>query len=67
VSSTLRVSGIPAHAGIEPERGVSAIRELARQLIAIEALQDVSCGTTLNAGIIRGGTRVNVIPPDAER
>jgi len=62
----LRVTGKPAHAGIEPERGVSAIRELARQILAIELLQDPARGTTLSVGIVRGGTRGNVIPAEAE-
>jgi glutamate carboxypeptidase len=62
----LRVTGKPAHAGIEPECGVSAIRELARQILAIEALQDPARGTTLSVGIVRGGTRGNVIPAEAE-
>lgn len=62
----LRVTGRPAHAGIEPERGVSAIRELARQILAIESLQDPTSGTTLSVGIVRGGTRGNVIPAEAE-
>jgi glutamate carboxypeptidase len=63
---TLKVAGVPAHAGVDPERGVSAIRELARQLIAIESLQDVARGTTLSAGVITGGSRTNVIPASAE-
>ncbi|MCX6545484.1 MAG: M20 family metallopeptidase [Acidobacteria bacterium] len=62
----LRVTGRPAHAGIEPERGISAIRELARQILAIESLQDPAGGTTLSVGIVRGGTRGNVIPAEAE-
>lgn len=62
----LRVTGRPAHAGIEPERGISAIRELARQILAVESLQDPARGTTLSVGIVRGGTRGNVIPAEAE-
>lgn len=62
----LRVTGKPAHAGIEPERGISAIYELARQILAIESLQDPASGTTLSVGIVRGGTRGNVIPAEAE-
>ena len=45
-------TGVPAHAGIEPEKGASAIHELARQILAIEALQDLARGTTLNVGVI---------------
>jgi glutamate carboxypeptidase len=62
----LRVTGRPAHAGIEPERGISAIAELARQILAIESMQDQARGTTLNVGVVRGGTRGNVIAGEAE-
>ena len=57
----VRVDGVPAHAGIAPESGASAIHELARQVIAIEGVQDAARGTTLNVGVISGGTRTNVI------
>ncbi|HYE88057.1 MAG TPA: M20 family metallopeptidase [Vicinamibacterales bacterium] len=57
--------GVSAHAGLDPDKGVSAIRELARQLIAIETLQEPARGVTLSAGLIRGGTRVNVVPAEA--
>jgi len=62
----LRVSGRAAHAGIEPEKGASAVSELARQIPRIEALQDAAAGTTLNVGLIRGGSRPNVVAADAE-
>ena len=62
----LRVSGLAAHAGIEPERGVSAISELARQIPRIEALQDPVAGTSVNVGVVRGGSRANVVAADAE-
>jgi glutamate carboxypeptidase len=62
----LRVSGRAAHAGIEPEKGASAVSELARQIPRIEALQDTGAGTTLNVGVIRGGSRPNVVAADAE-
>jgi len=62
----LRVSGRAAHAGVEPERGASAISELARQIPRVEALADPAAGTTVNVGVIRGGLRPNVVAPDAE-
>jgi glutamate carboxypeptidase len=62
----LQVHGVPAHAGIEPEKGASAIHELARQVIAIERVQDIARGTTLNVGVIAGGTRTNVVAERAE-
>jgi len=62
----LRVSGRAAHAGIEPERGVGAISELARQIARIEALEDAAAGTTINVGVVRGGSRPNVVAAEAE-
>jgi glutamate carboxypeptidase len=62
----LRASGRAAHAGVEPERGASAISELARQIPRIEGLRNPSAGTTLNVGVIRGGSRANVVAADAE-
>ena len=61
----LRVSGVAAHAGVEPERGASAILELARLVVALPQLADAAAGLTLNVGTIRGGTRPNVVPDDA--
>ncbi len=57
--------GVSAHAGLDPGKGVSAIRELARQIIALDNLQDPANGVTLTAGIVSGGTRVNVVPAEA--
>jgi glutamate carboxypeptidase len=62
---TLTVRGVEAHAGIEPEKGVSAILELADQVRVIDALQDRQRGTTLNVGIVSGGRRPNVVPGEA--
>ena len=55
------VRGRPAHAGIEPEAGSSAIHELVRILEDIRLLADSDKGTTLNVGVIEGGTRANVV------
>ncbi|HWI16174.1 MAG TPA: M20 family metallopeptidase [Vicinamibacterales bacterium] len=57
--------GVSAHAGLDPGKGVSAIRELARQIVAIDDLQDPANGVTLTVGTIAGGTRVNVVPAEA--
>jgi glutamate carboxypeptidase len=57
--------GVSAHAGLDPGKGVSAVRELARQIIAIDDLQDPANGVTLTAGVISGGTRANVVPAEA--
>ncbi len=58
---TLTVHGISAHAGLDPSKGASAIHELAHQIVAIQTLQDLSRGITLNVGVIEGGTRTNVV------
>jgi glutamate carboxypeptidase len=57
----LTVHGIAAHAGLDPGRGASAIHELATQIGAIEALQDLSRGISVNVGRISGGSRANVV------
>ncbi len=57
--------GISAHAGLDPGKGVSAIRELARQILAIDGLQDPASGVTLTVGVVSGGTRANVVPAEA--
>ena len=57
--------GVSAHAGLDPGKGISAIRELARQIIAIDTLQDPANGVTLTVGVVSGGTRANVVPAEA--
>jgi glutamate carboxypeptidase len=61
----LEVQGQAAHAGVAPEDGRSAIVELAHQVFRIQDLQDPSAGTTLNVGVIQGGTTPNVVPANA--
>jgi glutamate carboxypeptidase len=61
----LIVHGRASHAGLAPEQGVNAIHELARQLTRIEQWNDFRRGVTINAGIVEGGTRTNVIPERA--
>jgi glutamate carboxypeptidase len=61
----LVVRGVSAHAGIDPSKGASAIRELARQILKIEQLQDPARGVTVNVGVVRGGTRANVVADEA--
>jgi glutamate carboxypeptidase len=63
---TVRVTGVSAHAGLHPEKGQSAIVELARQITRIATFTDMKRGLTVNPGIIRGGTRTNVIAESAE-
>ena len=57
----LLVHGVSAHAGLDPGKGASAVHELARQILAIETLQDLPRGITVNVGVISGGSRPNVI------
>ena len=65
-SYVLKVAGRPAHAGIEPEAGASAVHELARQVCRIYDLQDAATGTTVSVGVISGGTTENVVAAAAE-
>ena len=62
----LDVRGISAHAGIAPEAGASAITELALQILAMHALQAPERGTTINAGVVAGGSRSNVVAEHAQ-
>jgi glutamate carboxypeptidase len=61
----VQITGRAAHAGVEPERGISAIQELAHQTLALHALTDMSKGTTVNVGVVHGGTVENVVAPNA--
>ncbi len=63
---TLLAHGIPAHAGLEPEKGANAIAEIARHIDEIHAIQNIDLGTTVNVCTIKGGTTSNVIPEHAE-
>jgi len=58
----VRATGIPSHAGARHQDGRSAIKEMARQVLAIEALTDYDRGVTTTVGTISGGTAPNVIP-----
>lgn len=62
----LTVSGKAAHSGIEPEKGASAVYELARQVIWMYGLAKPATGTTLNVGVVDGGTRENVVADRAQ-
>jgi glutamate carboxypeptidase len=61
----LHVKGQPAHSGSRHQDGRSAVREFARQILAIEGFTDYQRGITTNVGVIGGGTRANVVPEDA--
>jgi glutamate carboxypeptidase len=61
----IKVTGKAAHSGLDFEKGVNAIIELARQIEKISGFTDLKSGLTVNVGIISGGTRVNVVPAEA--
>lgn len=61
----VRTRGRAAHSGGDHEKGRNAIEEMAHQVIAIQKLTDYSKQTTLNVGVIQGGTVSNVVPEEA--
>ena len=63
---SLSITGRAAHAGVEPEKGVSAVEELAHQVLALHGLTDMAVGTTVNVGVVAAGTRPNVVAAHAE-
>ena len=62
----MRLRGRPSHSGARHWEGRSAVRELAHQILALEAFTDYARGITVNVGLISGGTAVNVVPEEAE-
>jgi glutamate carboxypeptidase len=61
----LEITGVPSHSGVDFCAGHSAVRELAWQVEQISALTDLERGTTLNVGVVGGGTQPNVVPAAA--
>jgi glutamate carboxypeptidase len=61
----LKIIGRAAHSGSRHEDGRSALRELARQILDLEAMTDYTTGVTVNVGLAGGGTRANVVPEEA--
>ncbi|MPY86173.1 MAG: peptidase dimerization domain-containing protein, partial [Actinophytocola sp.] len=59
-------TGVESHAGLDPVAGASAIDELARVVRNLHAVTDYESGLTVNVGVLRGGTRPNVVAGDAE-
>ena len=62
----LTVHGVSAHAGIAPAEGANALHELAHQILAIQALQDLERGLSVNVTVASAGSRSNVIPDLAQ-
>jgi glutamate carboxypeptidase len=61
----LEIQGLASHAGAAHDRGVSAVEELAHQILRLEAMTDYGRGTTVNVGVVEGGSKVNVRPASA--
>lgn len=61
----MKVEGRAAHSGLDPEKGVSAILELAKQIERLHAMNNSGSGITVNVGVIHGGTRSNVVAAEA--
>jgi glutamate carboxypeptidase len=57
----VEITGVPSHSGVDFSAGHSAVRELAWQIEQISALTDLKRGTTLNVGVVGGGTQSNVV------
>ena len=62
---TLHVEGVAAHSGLDFQKGHSAVVELSRQILRLSEMVDLKRGTTINAGRISGGGRVNVVAAEA--
>jgi glutamate carboxypeptidase len=62
---TIRATGRAAHAGLDPEKGVNAIVELAHQTLRLAALNDYERGASVSVGLIEGGSALNVVPASA--
>lgn len=63
---SIAITGLAAHAGNNPEEGVSAVQEMAHQIIALHSLNAPERGTTVNVGIAQGGSRINVVADRAQ-
>lgn len=63
---TVEIKGKASHAGNHHEEGISAIQEMAHQILFLHSLTDYAQGTTLNVGVARGGTTENVVAEQAE-
>jgi len=62
----IEITGAPAHAGLEPEKGVNAVVELAHVVLALDALARHDAGTTVTPTVARAGIATNVVAPSAE-
>ncbi len=63
---TIRILGVPAHAGLAPTSGASAIQELSHLIQTLHGMADNRRGISLNVGLVSGGLRPNVVAPESE-
>lgn len=61
----MEIQGLASHAGAAHHQGVSAVEELAHQILRLEAMTDYDRGTSVNVGVVQGGSKVNVRPASA--
>lgn len=61
----IEIQGLAAHAGVEPEKGASAITELGHCIVELSKLTNLEIGTTVNVGVVAGGTKANVVADKA--
>ncbi len=61
----IEISGVAAHSGVDHKSGCSAIQELAQWIIALHERTNYQIGTTVNVGVVAGGTSVNVVADHA--
>lgn len=62
---TIEFTGVAAHSGVAPQKGVSAIQELAHWVLALHRLTDYAAGTNVNVGVVQGGTTANTVAAEA--
>jgi len=61
----VKVTGKASHAGLDFQKGVNAILELAHQIEKVSSFTDLKKGLTINVGVVRGGSRTNIVPAEA--
>jgi len=61
----MEIQGVASHAGAAHDQGVSAVEELAHQILRLESLTDQNRGSSVNVGVVQGGSKVNVRPASA--
>ena len=62
---TIKTVGKATHSGINPEDGINSIEEIAHQILKLQGMTDPDRGTTVTVGVVRGGTRPNVVPAES--